>query len=604
MLEQPEPVASEPAAPLRELGPFAVEAELGRGGMAQVYRVRYRGQRLALKLLHDESPDVRERLAREAELVGALEHPGIVRLLGLGSVEGRTFLLYELLEDAETLDEAWRDLGLEARVELLLQIADAVGFAHSRGIVHRDLKPENVLVDPQGRPRVIDFGLAWRGGRERLTHSGLQLGTQAYMAPEQFSTDPELQRPAVDVWSLGVLLYEALTGRSPFPAHKVSDLRAQHARPPSPCELEPRASQALAEVCLKALSVEQEARQATAAGFASELRAALLRGPDPAGARAPRRLARGLVIALVALGAPLALIALSAGPGGEPTPSEAPLARPFARLEAGLSPEALQREARARLARDPHDPDARAAEAAAYTRLGDQDAAQTLAEGVLAEDPAHLGALHALLESHVARERVAEAREVCARLQAVDPDDPLALLHLSRFATRERAFTQAEALADRGLAHADGSAALWAARGSARLGQGLLASALEDFSASLARSEDPAARLQRAAIYLQVERPAEALEDLQAVYGPLRQSRAWTTSRIRCLLVLDRARARAEAEAFQRAFPDAADANFFLGEALRRVRADGARRYLERARELEPDSPWAEAAERSLAELK
>ncbi|MCA8923547.1 MAG: serine/threonine protein kinase, partial [Planctomycetes bacterium] len=292
----PEPAEAAP----KQIGPFVVEAELGRGGMAQVLQVRYRGQPFALKLLLHEAPEVRLRLEREAKLVGSLEHPGIVTLHGAGAIEGRAFLLYALIPEARTLSSAWAELPVEERVELIAQIADAVGFAHSRGIVHRDLKPDNVLVDALGHPRVIDFGLARQAGMERLTQSGMQLGTQTYMAPEQFSLDPDLQRPAVDVWSLGVLLYEALTERLPFPAQGIKELRGklEEARPPSPRAANPKVSRALEAVCFRALSYDQAQRQPDALVFASELRAAIVQGPDPA--RGAAR-SRGLAWAALAL---------------------------------------------------------------------------------------------------------------------------------------------------------------------------------------------------------------------------------------------------------------------------------------------------------------
>ena len=173
-----------------------------------------------------EQRALRQRLEREAQLVGALEHPGIVRLHGAGALPGTAFLLYELVPNARPLSAAWDALGIEERVELIAAVAEAVGYAHARGVVHRDLKPDNVLVDGAGRPRVIDFGLATHEDLERVTQSGAWLGTPSYMAPEQFGAERALQRPQVDVWSLGVMLYEALTERLPFHAATVLELFA------------------------------------------------------------------------------------------------------------------------------------------------------------------------------------------------------------------------------------------------------------------------------------------------------------------------------------------------------------------------------------------
>ncbi|MCA8920278.1 MAG: serine/threonine protein kinase, partial [Planctomycetes bacterium] len=245
-----------------EIGPFAVEANLGRGAMGEVFQVRYRGRSFALKLLANEDPRQRERLAREAQLVGALDHPGIVRLHGAGSVDDRTFLLYALVPAARRLSEAWAGLELTERVELIAAVAEAVGHAHAQGVVHRDLKPENVLVDGAGRPWVIDFGLATHADLGRLTQSGALLGTPSYMAPEQFAVEGALQRPPVDVWSLGVLLYEALTGTLPFPATTVLELSVllQRCAPRPPRALVPEVPRAVEAVCLRALRLAQDER--------------------------------------------------------------------------------------------------------------------------------------------------------------------------------------------------------------------------------------------------------------------------------------------------------------------------------------------------------
>ena len=604
----PPPAAEGPEVP-RRIGPFEVEAELGRGGMAQVFRVRYRGHPFALKLLINEAPGVRERLDREAKLVGSLQHPGIVSLQGAGTIEGRAFLLYELIPDARPLSTAWGSMPVEQRLELIVQIADAVGFAHSRGIVHRDLKPDNVLVDRQGQPRVIDFGLARQAGMERLTVSGVQLGTQAYMAPEQFATDADLQRPAIDVWALGVLLYEALTERMPYPAEKVSELRGKlEEAPPSPREVNPWVSRALETVCFRALSSGQDQRQADGSVFARELRAAVIQGPDP-GAFGGRRLLAFAAFGGVAAALGLGLWGGGAAPASGRPPArveDASLERPFARLEAGaVSPQALLDQAEARLARVPGDVQARLAEGAAWIKLGKPERGLEIGEAVLAERPRDVGGLHLLAAAHFHARRYEEAGRACELARTVDPEAEFSYLYPTLIACNQGDYARCIRLADEALARSGESASLWAARGTARAALNQLAPALEDLSSALARAENPTVRLNRADVYVRMARFAEALEDLEAVQGGLRSSRGWLSVRIQCLLVLDRARAVKEARAFQLDYPDSSDANFYLGEALRRqAQAQEARKYLQRAVEVEPGSAWAQAAQRVLQDMQ
>ncbi|MCA8922440.1 MAG: serine/threonine protein kinase, partial [Planctomycetes bacterium] len=258
-------------------GPFWIEAELGRGASARVYRARVaESGDLALKVLLNPSEPARQRLAREAWLVGQLQHPGIVALRGAGEVGRTPFVLYDLVSGARPLSSAWLNLSTEKRVDLVTQVATAVGYAHSCGVTHRDLKPANVLVDEDGDPRVVDFGLATHAEVDALTRSGAWVGTPSYMAPEQFEATRAGQTPAVDVWSLGVLLYEALTERLPFHGASVVQLatRVMDTAPTPPRRLNAEVTPQVEAVCLRALAKDPAARFPDARAFALALRAA------------------------------------------------------------------------------------------------------------------------------------------------------------------------------------------------------------------------------------------------------------------------------------------------------------------------------------------
>ncbi|MEZ6188567.1 MAG: serine/threonine-protein kinase [Planctomycetota bacterium] len=220
-----------------EIGPYRVVGRLGAGASGQVFRVvDPAGRELALKLLTD--PGAGERFAREGQVAASLQHSGIVGVHGQGvTPQGRAYLVFELVE-GEDLEAAFRHLAPLELVRVLREVAGALAHAHTRGVVHRDVKPHNVLVDRQGRARVADFGLAHAAGYERLTRSGVMVGTPHYMAPEQVTGERQRFGPATDVWALGVILYRVLTGRLPFDGANMIELAARITsvtlRPPGP----------------------------------------------------------------------------------------------------------------------------------------------------------------------------------------------------------------------------------------------------------------------------------------------------------------------------------------------------------------------------------
>ncbi|MBX3471481.1 MAG: serine/threonine protein kinase [Planctomycetes bacterium] len=242
------------AAPPR----YELLGELGRGGMGVVHRAREvaTGREVALKLLTVDAGPARERLLREGQVTAALEHEHIVRVLGAGMLDGAPYLAYELVEGCRTLDQVLVDLPPAERARYVRDAARALGHAHARGVVHRDVKPHNLLVDAAGRLKVADFGVAAGVGLERLTLSGVHVGTPSYMAPEQVDARRDDVGPWTDVWALGVVLYVALTDRLPFvaPSFHALCMTIMDARPAAPRALAPDAPEALEAVCLRALA--------------------------------------------------------------------------------------------------------------------------------------------------------------------------------------------------------------------------------------------------------------------------------------------------------------------------------------------------------------
>jgi tRNA A-37 threonylcarbamoyl transferase component Bud32 len=235
----PPPVGESPprflpsSAPRPEMVPgYELLGEVGRGGMGVVYKARQvkLNRIVALKMIvsggHAASEE-RVRFLAEEEAIAAVRHPGVVQIHDFGTHEGLPFFALEFCVGgslAQKLNGAPRPAAEAAR--LVEQVARAVQAAHEKGIVHRDLKPANVLLGEDGSPRVTDFGLARRGAGQGLTEPGAALGTPSYMAPEQAEGKNEVG-PLADVYALGAILYECLTGRPPFRAATAFDTLAQ-----------------------------------------------------------------------------------------------------------------------------------------------------------------------------------------------------------------------------------------------------------------------------------------------------------------------------------------------------------------------------------------
>jgi tetratricopeptide (TPR) repeat protein len=273
--------AAPPTAELPRIAGYEVEEVLGRGGVGVVYRARHLrlNRPVALKMLLAgpyARPQERERFLREAEAVAGLRHPNVVQLYDVGDVDGRPYFTMELVEGG-SLARALAGAPRPARpaAALVAAVADAIEVAHQSGIVHRDLKPANVLLTADGTPKVADFGLARRlEGGGGLSLSGVAVGTPSYMAPEQARGDKDAIGPATDVYALGVILYEVLTGRPPFrsetPAATLHQVMVDEPVPLA--RLNPHAPRDLETICLKCLAKEPSRRYASAAALAEDLR--------------------------------------------------------------------------------------------------------------------------------------------------------------------------------------------------------------------------------------------------------------------------------------------------------------------------------------------
>ncbi|MCG8607880.1 protein kinase, partial [bacterium] len=198
---------------------FKVLEKLGAGGMGEVYLAEDAelDRKVALKFLptqYTSDPDAVERFKREAKAAASLNHPNIITVYEVGEHEGQTFIAMEHVKGESLRERMKKELQSTEAVELILQVCDGLSKAHHADIIHRDIKPENIMIDEDGRVRVLDFGLAKLRNVSKLTQTATTLGTLNYMSPEQLQgMDVDA---STDTWSVGVVLYEMLTGKLPF----------------------------------------------------------------------------------------------------------------------------------------------------------------------------------------------------------------------------------------------------------------------------------------------------------------------------------------------------------------------------------------------------
>jgi serine/threonine protein kinase len=291
-------VATPPANPNRppdrmprEFGRYQILERIGKGGMGAVYRAHDtqldRVVALKVPFLRKEDDDLRQRFYREARAAATLHHPNICPVYDVGEVQGLPYLTMAFIE-GRSLAQVLEGRALLAPTQvaqLLRKVALGMHEAHQKGVIHRDLKPANILLRPNGEPVVTDFGLARRGDDESegLTRQGEVIGTLEYMPPEQIDGDNAAVGPTADVYSLGVVLFELLTGRRPFSGNTTAKMAAILLKPPPrPSDLRPGVPERLEEICLRAMARKPEDRFPTMAHLAAAL-TEYLRAPQPAG---------------------------------------------------------------------------------------------------------------------------------------------------------------------------------------------------------------------------------------------------------------------------------------------------------------------------------
>ena len=283
-------------------GRYEVLSVLGEGGMGVVYETRHRalGKRFALKALRKDlasDGEIAARFMQEARTAASVSHPGLVKITDFGRLaSGQPFFVMELLEGQSlaSLIRAGGPIPAARAVDMVRQIAEALGTAHDHSIVHRDLKPDNIHVSPNGNGRdrvtIVDFGLAKVIGASRLTRAGVVFGTPHYMSPEQAMGEATDHR--ADVYALGVVMYEMFTGRVPFEADSYMGVLTKHMymAPTPPSQLAGTEDLGVLEaIMLRCLHKKPEQRYQTLSELSRELEAALLQaGVRPADASRPR----------------------------------------------------------------------------------------------------------------------------------------------------------------------------------------------------------------------------------------------------------------------------------------------------------------------------
>lgn len=262
-------------------GRYEIISELGRGAMGVVYRANdpVLGRTVAIKTINlsidpDERTEYEARFNQEAKAAGSMNHPAIVTIYDLGRTENVAYMAMEYIEGRELKDliGSGQPLPAAQAVSIAAQVADGIAYAHQRGVVHRDIKPANIMVLASGTAKITDFGIARIQRSDVKTRTGVLLGSPKYMAPEQVLGQPVDHR--ADIFALGIVLYEMLTGKPPFAGNSLESLMYQTTSvdPPPPSRINPELPEMLDLIVARALKKRPEDRYQDAAEFASDLR--------------------------------------------------------------------------------------------------------------------------------------------------------------------------------------------------------------------------------------------------------------------------------------------------------------------------------------------
>ncbi len=273
-------------------GRYKIEALLGQGGMSAVYKAHdpNLNRAVAVKLIHphlSSNEDFIWRFKKEASVVAGLRHPNIVQVFDYNTEADVHYMVLEYIA-GQSVQEALKELrkknarmSIAQAIEIIIQICDALAYAHRHGTIHRDIKPANIMLDPQGRAVLMDFGIVKIVGSTTHTAAGAVVGTARYMSPEVIRGEPLDERS--DLYSLGVTLFEMVSGEPPFDARTAIALLERHIREPVPDirDFRPEAPAGLSRIIYKAMEKTREARYHSAAEMAADLRE-LLDGLQPA----------------------------------------------------------------------------------------------------------------------------------------------------------------------------------------------------------------------------------------------------------------------------------------------------------------------------------
>jgi serine/threonine-protein kinase len=267
---------------VKQFGRYQVLEPIGRGAMGTVYKgldpaidrlVALKTIRLDFAANPEEVEEMKERLLREARAAGKLSHPNIVTIYDAGQEEGYQYIAMEFLEGT-TLEKYIRkktEINFKIMAQILIQVCDALDYAHSHGIVHRDIKPANIMVQDNFQIKVMDFGIA-RFGQANLTQTGMAMGTPNYMPPEVLKGRIADKRS--DIFSLGIMTYELLTGKRPFRGPTISSLiySILNDNPQPPSQINNRVPDIFNRICEKCLKKNPEERYHSAAEVSSQLK--------------------------------------------------------------------------------------------------------------------------------------------------------------------------------------------------------------------------------------------------------------------------------------------------------------------------------------------